>query len=223
MRKFGTLVATAAAALVCFANSNAFADLIFVRATETGSYELDLALNNGTFNNLHVTVPAAFSGIGFPQIQGGTPTFSGQLEPSAVTTPVNSTFSVPLDNVAAVSEEEAAGWGGAGNYTLTGTTDLVASGGTFAASSSTPFDFGLKFGNTISDGTTFDIVFRNGTQFVRGFHVSYYKEGGITGVDRLALVEFVIPTPSAAWAGLAMLGGMGAFLVKRRRNRVVID
>ena len=64
MRKFGKLAATAAAMLLCFSASEAFAGLTFVKASITGSYQVDFQLNAGSFNNLHVTIPSTFSSVG---------------------------------------------------------------------------------------------------------------------------------------------------------------
>ena len=201
MKKSTLAGVVASAALLALSASGAFADLLFVSAESSGSFTLAMQVNEGTFNNLKISVPSAFSHVTFPVVVGGSPTFSGRLE--AVPGP---TFASP-----------EAGWG---TYTLVGDDDLSASGTSFTATNANLFDFSLMFDNDITDGATFDIVFFNDTNGVKAYHVSYYEDGGL---DRFGIVEYAVPLPPAVWSGLAMMAGFGVFLAKRRRDRKVLS
>jgi LPXTG-motif cell wall-anchored protein len=73
-------------------------------------------------------------------------------------------------------------------------------------------------------GAHYFLDFYNGATFITRYEVKdiLRDDGGGNYTQGTEITQLVVPLPTAAWAGLALLGGMGAFLVKRRRDRSIL-
>jgi len=193
MKKLGTLVATAAVAVVCFAASEARADLTIVQIGtpyQTNSWVDRLNITGqGTATTLTLNIAVVSNAFGsvFEFLNNTAVNFDADgnaangLQPNGWTQTGSSTNVISDIN----------GVSGFRTIVLTGN-----------ATSTLSFDINL----TSPLGT--------------GFSITAVTNTGTTGTFTLAST---IPLPAAAWAGMAMLAGMGVVAVKRRRNRVVLD
>ena len=99
------------------------------------------------------------------------------------------------------------------------TTYMTATGGAVAPTHS--LSFSLWFAGDETDGGHAYIEFWNGSTFQTGWE--YKVKTGSTIPDGSRGVELhnystAVPLPSAAWSGLALLAGLGGYLVRRRRT-----
>ena len=81
---------------------------------------------------------------------------------------------------------------------------------------------GLENMNSNADGTNgahyFLDFFNAGGTLVSRYEIKdIINSSGTQGTEITQVISSAVPLPSSAWAGLAMLGGMGVFFVKRRR------
>lgn len=86
-------------------------------------------------------------------------------------------------------------------------------------------DFGLWFENDLTDGTHFFVEFYNGNVFVTGYEIKR-KDGSTTsgtarGFESVNYTSPFVPLPGSVWSGLALMGGLGFMLARRRRNSII--
>ena len=232
MRMFKKLAASAAALLLCFSATEAFAGLSMTGTGTSGSWFMDFTVNQA-------------GGIG--NVTGGFTKMVATVVPGAVNYTVSSNTGIITNP--SLFEDNKAGGGGhdVWNDATSGTNNFAASGwaqtipvagatGNVLTSTATgalvlggglsSLSFRLNFtGNenlvANADGTNgahfFIDFFNAGNQLVSRYEIKNVINSASIQVTEITQVP--VPLPSAAWAGIAMLGGMGVFFAKRRRSR----
>ena len=191
MRKFGTLVATAAVAVVGFMANEASAAMTMVAVGPP--------------------VPSN-SWIQTIQIQGAGSATSITLQISQVSNAFGSIFEFLNNTVDSFDVDPV-------------TAGLQAGGWAAAASTNASNDINGVPGYltvVLSGSATSSLTFNVHLTSPVGTGV-FITGSANSGTTATFTVLSTIPLPAAAWAGMAMLAGMGLVAAKRRRNRVVLD
>jgi hypothetical protein len=260
MRKFKTWAASAAALLLCFSASEAFAGLSLVGTGTSQSWFMTLTANQtggignvtSPFNRIVVTIGGATTytvsagtfSIGAPAAAGGLPVnSSGGTAGSILEDLTGGGAHRALKDGTSTTSTGGNGWTQTNPASLgsaAGLTTAELSGATVNPGSGGSETFTLFFtGNehsvvnstTDTHGAHFFVDFFNGSSFVTRYEIKDIITGGTTdsagnyvggGTQGTEITQVFVPLPKSAWAGLAMLGGMGLFLINRRRNNKLI-
>jgi len=184
MRKFGTLVASAAVALVGFFASEASAGMTWTAVgapVQTNSWTQLIQVNSSSnFTSITITV-AEISNA-----------FRSVLEFSTNT----------------ITNFDVGGWSAGSSSGAINDFNGVSgfSAVTISGSATSQLQFIVHLTSPVGSGVSLHGAGNNGTS--ANFNIQS---------------TIPIPLPAAAWAGMAMLAGMGVVAVKRRRSRVVLD
>lgn len=85
--------------------------------------------------------------------------------------------------------------------------------------------FSFWFEKNLTDGTHFFIEFYNNGVFVTGYEIKR-KDGSLTnplarGFESVNFTTPFVPLPASVWSGMALMGGLGLMLARRRRNAII--
>jgi len=232
MKKALALSATAAVAVLALSAGSAFADLSFVGGQNIpNSFQLDFTavVNAGqtataAFDRFTVTV---LGNVSYTVSSGSYVITSPQLLEEFAPTHNQIGLFDHFENGNVLSHGTD-GWVQTAIPANGTNTSASAQGnpvpGVINSGNSNRLSFSVFFAGTISQGTHFQIVFFNGTAPITGYEVKYQvgNQAGVTTAEGYEQTNFAVPLPSAAWMGLAMFGGLGAFMAKRRRDRQIL-
>jgi hypothetical protein len=195
----GSLVAAAAAVLLCFSASEAFAGF-----TPVGSPTLDHSWIQSFVADTNIATQGAFDRIEIT-IQSGS---GSDLEDPAATTFTNFNGTTNGSWSQSGASFNAHGTGFL-NANVTGTTSSLSTNPNDVGTADDQYylRMNLHFTNFPQNGVHFIARLFNGTTLVESDDV---------------LIAATVPLPASVWTGLAMFAGMGAFLVKRRRDRSIL-
>ncbi len=231
MRKFKTWAASAAALLLCFSASQAFAGLSLVSTQNiANSWQMVFTANAaGQIGN----IPSGFTSI-VATIVPGSYTYTVSPHPT-----VTIASPSPFEDLGTSGSNHDA-WNGINGDLHNGfsnsswaqvssnggaaSTQTKSSGNQINAfaggSGNTSLTFTLDFAGNNTDGSHFFLDFLNSA----GQSIARYSVAQIYDNNQqvLELTQVGVPLPPAIWGGLAMFAGMGVFLVKRRRDRSLL-
>ena len=220
----------AAGAMICLAASQAFADLELVsRQEEPDSWSTTYAATVGNsgltaFDRFRVTIqgPVSYtiSGTTYNIL---TPTKLEDINPTHF----------------AIQDFTASGGGTSAGWAQTFIAAPIASSlegraaGTANSTVGGTLQFKIFFEGLQTTGTHYNLDFFNGgaagvfsaSNFVIGYEVKDIFNATLypsrpDGYERTAYLTLV-PLPGSAWSGLALMGGLGLVLARRRRNSVI--
>lgn len=216
----------AAGAMICLAASQAFADLEVVsRQEEPDSWSTTYAATVGgsgltAFDRFRVTIlgPVSYtiSGTTYNIL---TPTKLEDINPTHY----------------AIQDFTGSGGGTAAGWAQTSITPPIASStyadaaGTVNSTVGGTLQYKIYFEGVQGTGTHYSMEFFNGgysaSNFVIGYEVKDIFNATLypsrpDGYERTAYLTLV-PLPGSAWSGLALMGGLGLVLARRRRNSVI--
>jgi LPXTG-motif cell wall-anchored protein len=206
--------AVVAAACVAALSQSAYAGIEFLGLESGGSW----------FGNWSLDT-SAFSGVTFDRLE--ITINNGQAHvfflPGPTIVPANTTdqvFESPYTaNIGNFSD-------GSWSQNGTGTSTFVSATGN--AQNFLAFRLHLGPGNNVSGddsgprgGVAWDLQAYSGSTLIGVGSAVFQK---ISATQTTNYTDFhLVPTPTALWSGLAMMLGFGGFLVKRRRDRVVLS
>jgi LPXTG-motif cell wall-anchored protein len=231
MRKFTLWAASAAALLLSVSASEAFAGLSVVGYSSGNSWGTTWTVNGAgignvqaPFNrivatnagaisytiqatgNFNISNPSLFEDLGTGGAHLAWGGFSGGAGAWAQTNPVPSAAAANLN-----STEAGGGVTNPNTQPLTFTLFFTGIRGEDADASTT-------------NGAHYYLDFYNGSTFITRYEIKdiLRSDAGGGTTQGTEITQLAVPLPTAAWAGLALLGGMGVFLVKRRRDRSIL-
>ena len=196
---------------IAFSAADAFAGIEFLGWEDGGSWfskwSVDTSGLGVSFDRVRITIDNSIDLTSDPWIV--TPAASNPTTTSEFETPtVIDTFTV-------------AGWSQSG----ASTTAVTATGGAVGDSPSFRLHHGDAFA-TSADGVKMRITLFDGgwspNEMIAYGVMAYKLTSSTTEFKYSDLTAGSVPLPPAAWSGLAMIGALGAFVVKRRRDRAVL-
>jgi hypothetical protein len=196
-KHFWNMTAVVAVAVVGALAQSARADIQAVGyAEEGGSWNQNFSIknvnNNSTkFDEMRLTMTPESGYISI--LEGATGTITQFVDPDSLST---------LSNWAQNGNAFNASSDSKGN---SGFLQVNAKDSTSA--DITQIQFKLHFTADASDGAS--------------FKVDLYRDGSLVGTEFITYRGTVIPLPPAAWSGLALLGGLGFMMARKRRSQIL--
>lgn len=227
MKNFLRSAALAAGVLLCVSASQAFADLELVsRQAEPDSWS---ETYNAVVGNSGLTAFDRFrviigNGITY-EVSGTTYTIS---TPSRLEDLSGSASHYAIQDFVGSGGGTSTGWAQTFIDATPYGTFATASGNLNTGSGAT-LQFKIFFEGDQSDGTHYDLQFFNGgwsaNEFVIGYEIKdIYDDQAYPsrpdGYERTAY-RTLVPLPGSVWSGMALMGGLGLVLARRRRKSIV--
>jgi hypothetical protein len=133
-----------------------------------------------------------------------------------------------IEGFSIVNPNTTSTWAQTSINSTPGGTLITASGNSFTGTGTT-LNFNLYFEGSQTDGAHFFLEFYKGTTFVTGYEIKDLLVTGSLHPDGFEQTNYsqapvsAVPLPSSAWmGGLALIGGIGGLMFRRRRSRQLL-